>query len=159
MPARLPIVAALLALAIAVPATAQAQPLTLDLNFKGKATPDLKCKGLRASGNGTVTGNVFPGGATWHDDECINALSRLGTFIFTGAGAATAPNGDQLQVTYEATSPLPDLTLSLRPRGTFTITGGTGAFAGASGGGTLAVDVALLTQQVTGRAQGTLELP
>jgi hypothetical protein len=157
MLARLLPIAVLLALAL--PSAAAADPLELNLDYKAGAVPDLKCKGLKANGNGAVSGNVFPAGAAWHDDECLDILTRVGTFGITGTGSATATNGDGLRFTYRATSPLPDLSLSLRPTGTFTVTGGTGALAGATGGGTLTATVALLTQRVTGRVAGTLELP
>lgn len=148
-----------LLLALALPSAALAGPLDLQLDYKAGAAPDLNCKGLKANGNGTVTGNVFPAGAAWHDDECLDILTQLGTFGISGTGTATAANGDGLSFTYRATSPLPDLSLSLRPTGTFTVTGGTGAFAGATGGGTLTATVTLLTQRVTGRVAGTLDLP
>ena len=37
-------------------------------------------------------------------------------------------------------TPFPDANNQIHPHGTFTITGGTGRFAGASGGGVIAVD-------------------
>jgi hypothetical protein len=82
---------------------------------------------------GPATGTHLGGKASWVDDECVEFTGHL-----VGHGVFTATNGDQIFVDYQATTPPPDP--EIHARGTFTITGGTGHFAGATGGGALAVD-------------------
>jgi hypothetical protein len=89
---------------------------------------------------GTALGTHIGTGG-WADSETLNPCSEFFPLVHVvGNGVFTAANGDTLLIHYDMLTPFPDATGQIHPRGTFTITGGTGRFAGASGGGAIAVD-------------------
>src|SRR5262249_38418857 len=75
------------------------------------------------------------GKATWANGECVDVASVPGTFVVAGSVTLTSAPGDELVVSYSVTTPPPDASGSIHPRGTYTITGGTGRFDGATGRG------------------------
>ncbi len=89
----------------------------------------------RSEATGTATHLGRTTCATWH-------CTPLGDQITGGTGTLTAANGDQVFVTYSGTAPfnlataVPGVT-AIPMGGPFTIVGGTGRFAGASGSGTM----------------------
>lgn len=92
-------------------------------------------------------------------------MARHGLAAFTADGFAingtltlTAANGDEPFVQYHATTPYPDATGAIHPVGTFTIVGGTGRFAGATGGGTLAAVANVKYPATTATLDGTIDL-
>ena len=95
--------------------------------------------GFRVIASGTTSG-THVGNGLWSQSECVDPFSDFPNVHVTGVGRITAANGDVLIVDYEAVTPLPDANDQIHPRGTFTVAGGTGRFAEATGGGSLAVD-------------------
>jgi len=109
---------------------------------------DFGACGLQVTAAGTAQGTHLGSGTrldsgSWSDHECVDPFSMPGKVHVVGVGTATAANGDQLVVDYDATGDAPTMTNPvIHPRGTFTVDpdASTGKFAGASGGGSLAVD-------------------
>jgi hypothetical protein len=89
--------------------------------------------GVLVHASGDASGTQVGGRAFWVDDECVSFLGQV-----VGHGTFTATNGDRISVDYQAVTPPPDP--AVHARGTYTIVGGTGRFAGAAGAGSLAVD-------------------
>lgn len=123
--------------------------------YDAVATPDAVCGGLRVVAAGSASGTEL-GNGQWHDRECA-AFTADGIEI-AGALTLTAANGDELFVSYAAVSPFPDASGAIHPTGTFTITGGTGRFASAAGGGTLAADANVADPATTAVLDGTIDL-
>ena len=99
--------------------------------------------GLLVVVTGGAAQGTHIGTGTWSDHECVDPFSLFPQVHVVGVGTATAANGDQLVVDYDATADPPDpITMVIHPRGTFTVDpdASTGRFAGATGGGSLAVD-------------------
>ena len=88
-------------------------------------------------GTYTATGTAAHMGAiTEFGSYCIVGVLGPGVFQLAGEGTQVAANGDTLTFTFEE---VVDLSGSpLTGSATFNITGGTGRFAGATGGGTFA---------------------
>lgn len=151
--------AAALLLAVAAPAAAADQgagaAFQVRASYDAVATPDAGCGGLRVVASGSATGTEL-GAGTWNDTECA-AFTATGIAI-DGQLTLTAANGDQLDVVYHADSAFPDATGAIHPQGTFTIEGGTGRFAGATGGGSLAADANVADPATTAALDGTIEL-
>src|SRR5262245_41380575 len=95
--------------------------------------------GLRVFATGSALG-THVGNGLWSQSECVDPFSNAPNVHVVGVGTITAANGDVLIVDYDATTAPPDADNQIHPRGTFTVAGGTGRFAGATGGGSLAVD-------------------
>lgn len=151
--------AAALFFAIAAPALAADQgagsAFHMRAAYNAIATPDATCGGLRVVASGSATGTEL-GAGTWNDTECA-AFTATGIAI-DGQLILTAANGDQLDVAYHAESAFPDATGAIHPQGTFTIEGGTGRFAGATGGGSLAADANVADPATTATLDGTIQL-
>lgn len=96
-------------------------------------------------GTYTATGTAAHLGAiTETGTYCVVGEVSPGVLQLAGEGTQVAANGDTISFTFEE---VVDLTTNpLTGAATFTITGGTGRFAGATGGGTFAS---------TGTAEGT----
>jgi hypothetical protein len=92
---------------------------------------------VTASGAGSGT---HVGTGLWSDSEILDPCSQAPNVHVVGDGVLIAASGDKLMIHYDMTTPLPDANNQIHPRGTFTIVGGTGRFAGAGGGGGIAVD-------------------
>ena len=151
--------AATLALAAAAPAAAAdhgaGAAFKVRAAYDAVATPDAACGGLRVVASGSAQGTELGNGA-WNDTECA-AFTADGISI-DGSLTLTAANGDRLFVSYHALSPFPDAAGAIHPAGTFTITGGTGRFATATGGGTLAADANVASPATTATLDGTIDL-
>lgn len=153
------IAAAAAALALAAPATAADQgagaAFKVRAAYDATPTPDAACGGLRVVAAGSATGTELGAGA-WNDTECA-AFTPDG-IVIDGALTLTAANGDELFVDYHATTPFPGADGAIHPQGTFTIVGGTGRFATASGGGTLSADANVAAPATTAVLDGTIDL-
>jgi len=112
--------------------------LRVTATFEAHAVGFEAC-GLRVIGSGTSVGTQV-GSGLFAQNECVDPFSQAPNVHIVGDGVITAANGDRLVVDYDATSAPPDANNVIHPHGTFTIAGGTGRFAGASGVGTLAVE-------------------
>jgi hypothetical protein len=94
---------------------------------------------LQVTASGTAQG-THVGTSLWTDSETLDPCSLFPNVHVVGDGVLTAANGATLLIHYDMVTPFPDATNQIHPRGTFTITGGTGRFDGATGGGNIAVD-------------------
>lgn len=149
-------VAALATLALAVAAPAGAGTAAFKISASYDATPTFTDTGAYVVASGSATGTEI-GAGQWNDTE-FAAFTPSG-FDITGNLTLTAANGDELFITYHATTPYPDpATGAFDPTGTFTITGGTGRFANATGGGTLSAHANAATPATTATLDGTIDL-
>jgi len=147
--ARAALVAA--SLAVAGGATAAADGVRFHMETSLQAFPFGSCAGFSLATAGTVKGTHI-GQGSWSGTECVGATD-------TGQAALTAADGAQLFLTFAViTSAPPDANGLIYPRGTFTITGGTGRFAGSSGGGTLTAIASVVTFTAQDTLEGTIRL-
>lgn len=151
---------AVAAAALAFAAPASAADHGAGAAFNVRAAYDATIVGADATGlsvvaAGSATGTELGSGA-WNDTE-LAAFTASGLDI-NGMLTLTAANGDQLFVQYHATTPFPDATGTIHPVGTFTIIGGTGRFANATGEGTLAADANVQNPATTAMLDGTIDL-
>lgn len=131
--------------------------------------------GRPAGGTCTMVGRTIlpllpgqPANVTRRQTEWVCQLQHLGRTTLTNidAGAAgsivagtavfTAANGDQLFTTSSGTATFPDANGIVTFRGTDTVTGGTGRFAGASGSLTRTASVSVRVLSGTYEFDGTL---
>lgn len=99
------------------------------------------------------------GQATWAGGECADFAATPGrVHVRDGRAVLTSANGDELHLSYEADGNPPNLAGDTRVTGPFAITGGTGRFGGASGGGTLTVDANINRPDASVEMTGTLTL-
>jgi hypothetical protein len=110
----------------------------VDASFTATAVPVDMCT-IDVTASGTASG-THVGTALWSDSETLDPCSEPPNVHVVGNGVLTAASGDALMIHYDMTTPFPDANGQIHPRGAFTITAGTGRFAGASGGGLIAVD-------------------
>jgi hypothetical protein len=128
------------------------------LAIREATAPDALCRGLRVHhvGGGMAT---HLGQATWSGGECADFLATPGrVHVRDGRGVLTSRNGDELHVSYEADGNLPSFGGEVHVKGPFAVTGGTGRFSGASGGGTFSADVNAFRPDGTIDLIGTLSL-
>ncbi len=151
--------AAVVLLVVAAPAGAADRgtgaALRIRASYDAIPTQDGVCgQAFHVVASGSAVGTDI-GNGTWVDSECA-VFGDTGISI-SGQLTLTAADGDELFVRYDARSPLPDATGAIHPAGTFTILGGTGRFAGATGGGILAADASLADPATTATLEGTIE--
>src|SRR4051794_40214887 len=104
-------------------------------------------------------GTHIGGKGSLNATECATPDFVHGVNNVSGTGVLTSTDGAQLFYTYGGTAPLPNLvTGAIGEDLAFSITGGTGRFAGASGGGRLRTHGDFYVS-VTGEFDGTLRLP
>ena len=103
-----------------------------------------------------TSGTHLGGKATLDARECATPVA--GVNHVDGQGTFTSTDGAQIFFHYGGTSPLPDFaTGEIAEQLTFSITGGTGRFAGATGGGVLRTHGNFFVS-VTGEYDGTIKL-
>jgi hypothetical protein len=104
-------------------------------------------RGTHIGGKGSLTAH-----------ECAQPDFAAGLNHIDGEGVLTATDGAKIFYHYGGTAPLPDFsTGALSEDLAFSITGGTGRFAGASGGGRLRTHGNFYVS-VTGEFEGTLTM-
>jgi hypothetical protein len=128
---------------------------------------------LLVIGVGTAKGTHLSSRSTATAEECSDDQIRPGFFVVHGMGTFKTPNGDELYLDYHETSNAPDFTVDpcdcvLYDEGTFTVVGGTGRFAGATGSGSISAVVPIyfdfadpvhpLKAHVTAQYEGTIRL-
>ena len=120
---------------------AQSPARPFRLTAEGNANPDFSqgpCNVLNTeSGTGVA---LHLGRVTWTATEVANFCvdpANPGLGLATGQLVVTAANGDRLTANGQSTVQADFAGGTLTITGTFTITGGTGRFAGATGGGTI----------------------
>lgn len=149
----------LLLSAAAAPAARAQAPLPFSATYSGL----FNASGPDASGNLFVTSTQSGPLASFGLTQALytqvvnvfaNPNTLVGTFIFQMPGGG----GNALFTSYSGTgSPIdPPLNFVSTGGGTFLFTGGTGAFAGATGGGTWTVSADLSTNAVTTTFVGTV---
>ncbi|NGO14841.1 hypothetical protein G5C60_46455 [Streptomyces sp. HC44] len=119
--------------------------------------PDTQgCQGFEVTGTGTATGAPIDSG-TWTQDEVACTATIPGKYDIKGTAVMEESDGDKLNISYQLTAPLTDATL-VHPTGTFKITGGTGEYEFAIGGGKMNARVNLLDHDnVTCKLTGMIE--
>jgi hypothetical protein len=141
------------------------------LDFAGNArcNPPL----LLVIGVGTAKGTHLSSHSSATAEECSDDQTEPGSFLVHGMGTFTTPNGDTLYLDYHEKSNAPDFSADpcdcvLYDNGTFTVVGGTGRFAGATGSGTISAVVPIyydftdpihpLKAHVSAQYDGTIRL-
>ena len=140
-------VALVAAMAVAVPAGAAPvpTPFTANLTAQGSFVPTAE-EGVFA---GTVVGAgraTHLGRVTVSSTETVDFTSPTGeVLVQDGQMVVVAANGDELHWSYSGTGTPPDANGDFALSGTFAITGGTGRFADATGGGTFGGPASVVT--------------
>lgn len=139
-----------------VPGTTRGEP---DAHFhmtgtlQGAGTLDPACNGFRYATAGPFDGTPL-GPVHWMGSECVDAASNPGGFALAG----TFSFDDGLLVGgYQGHAGFPDAAGRVYGWGTFSITGVSGAYAGATGTGIFTVDAQPLTSTAHFELIGTLE--
>jgi hypothetical protein len=133
------LLAALAAVLLAAPSVATAAittPLRFDFtaqaSFAETSVPGVFTVTTSGVGHASHLGRI-----TVSTTETLDFVTSPGTLLVRdGRLVMVAANGDELHWTYEGTGSLPDADGESVLTGTFVITGGTGRFSDASGGGT-----------------------
>lgn len=138
-----------------------AQNLDITAHYAATITPTADtaaCGGFAVSASGTAAGRPIGPYGTWQDQETVCTLTTPGEYDITGTAVIGGNDGDRVFVGYHVTAPLagPGVT-TIYPAGTFWVNGGTGDYAGATGGGTISAVVNLLdTAHTTATLEGYL---
>ena len=103
--------------------------------LQGTGMLDLACNGFHYATVGSLDGTPL-GPVDWTGSECVDVLSNPGGFVISGSFSL---NDGLLTGSYHGHAGLPDATGRVYGWGTFSIIGGSGAYAGASGSGIFAV--------------------
>ncbi|MFJ7152777.1 hypothetical protein ACIQVT_32070 [Streptomyces sp. NPDC100445] len=121
------------------------------------ADPDtVTCGGFDVTAQGSAAGAPIGGNGTWQDQEKACTLSLPGQYDINGTAVIGAGAGNTITLTYHLTAPLTE-TPVVHPSGTYLVTGGTGAYAYATGGGRMNAVVDLKdTSHVSASLHGTL---
>ncbi len=110
----------------------------------GSGTPDVSCRGFHYTHSGSLDSSIGP--VDWTGDECVDLVAQPGMFTITGRFSL---DDGLISGTFEATGGAPDATGRIQETGTFSITGGSGAYDGARGGGTITI----VAQPIAGTAE------
>jgi hypothetical protein len=153
------ILVALTALLVwAVPAATAATPvpfraeLMLDGSFVPTADPGVCASTGLGTGRATHLGKVTASTA-----ELVKFTASSGSVTIRGGEMVmVAANGDELYWHYSGAGPLPDANGVVSFEGTFTITGGTGRYLDATGGGTFQGQGSAATGDATVHDRGTV---
>ena len=130
--------------------------------FKSEATLQASLTPTSVPGvfTGTLTGEgraSHLGSVTLSLTETLDFAMSPGVIVVRGGRMVmVAANGDELHWTYEGTGSLPDADGNTVITGSFVITGGTGRFTDATGGGTIQGSVDTVTSVVSVTYRGTI---
>ena len=125
----------LAALAVATPARAGHDiPIRMSGSITASDSPDLGCSGFRGTNSGVLTGPPF-GRATWTDHHCGDALAEPGVITVRDANFTLVSRAGSISGTLDGRGILADGGGQFFASGHFTVTSGTGRYAGATGGG------------------------
>ena len=117
------------------------------LELTGNANPDFSQGPCNVTNTESGTGTAeHMGKVTWSSTEVANFCvdpSNPATAAVTGTMVITAANGDQVTQSYLTTVNADFGAGTLTATGTYQVTGGTGRFSGATGGGTVDVSGSL----------------
>jgi hypothetical protein len=123
------------ALPVTIAAGAASRPFKASIHAFAAPTPTGPCELTNAeTGTAQVT---HLGRSTMESNEVVDLCSNPDGAEITGQFTMTAANGDLLFGTYETLGHLDFATSEVTFSGQFTITGGTGRFQGAAGGGAI----------------------
>ena len=163
---RLGVVAAAVAVACWLTALAAGAPPQPPPNFKvstsgpvGFGVDPVACPGgFVITASSPASGSHIGGKGTFEASECATPDYTTGINHVDGEGVFTSTDGARIFFHYGGTSPLPDIATGvISEQLAFSITGGTGRFAGASGGGVLRTHGNFYVS-VTGEYEGTIAL-
>lgn len=157
----------LLALLLAMPLTSQAateNSMRITATYVVSPMPEPACNGVRVTGSGPAMIRVYgwqPGSfkGKYSERDCGDVLATPGAITLREGTMQVATNRGIIRATYEGQSGPPDSRLDLHFKGTFTVTGGTGRFAGTRGGGIFIADSNMLSGDTRTIFQGTLRVP
>lgn len=133
-----PMILLVVVASLLVPGTSNAEPgirFHMAGTLQGSGIPDPACSGFRYATTGPFDGTPL-GSVHWRGSECVDILSNPGSFAISGAFSL---NQGLLTGTYEGHEGLPDATGRVYGWGTFSITGGSDTYAGATGNGSFTV--------------------
>lgn len=136
------------------PASAKrAKHFSMTGTLQGSGTLDPTCNGFRYATAGSFDGTPL-GPARWTGSECVDALSAPGGFAISGGFSL---NDGDFTGTYQGHAGLPDAAGRVRGWGTFSMTGGTGKYAGVTVSGIFTVVAQPVASTADLELIGTLE--
>lgn len=142
-------------LALVAPAAAHTKPFKADFTLQASfvpASPGIFLGSTSGAGHASHLGRV-----TATSTEVLDFTASPGRLtVRDGRLVMVAANGDELHWSYGGGGPLPDANGNTPITGTFVITGGTGRFAGASGGGIAKGVASVVTNIVSLSYRGTI---
>ena len=153
------LIAALAAVLLAAPPVATAattRPFSSDFtaqaSFAETPVPGVLTVTTSGAGHASHLGRI-----TLSTTETLDFVTTPGTLVIRdGRLVMVAANGDELSWSYEGTASTPDEDGDSSLTGTFVITGGTGRFSGATGGGTFEGSGNAVTGVATLAYRGTI---
>ncbi|MEX2457946.1 MAG: hypothetical protein WD770_03055 [Actinomycetota bacterium] len=146
----------LTAASVLVPQPAGAKQAThfhMTGTLQGSGTLDPTCNGFRYATAGPFDGTPL-GPVHWTGSECVDALSSLGGFTIWGGFSL---NEGAFTGTYRGHAGLPDAAGRIRGWGKFSMTGGTGKYAGVTASGIFTVVAQPVASTADLELIGTLE--
>ena len=152
---------------LAMPLTSQAateNSIRITATYVVSPVPDLACNGVRVTGSGPAVIRVYgwqPGSfkGKYSESDCGDVLATPGAITLRDGTMQVATNRGTIRARYEGQSGPPDSRLDLHIKGTFTVTGGTGRFAGTRGDGIFIADSNVLSGATRTTFHGTLRAP
>ena len=140
-------------LAGAVALTPFRSEFAIEATFIPTATPGVLAGTTSGAGRATHLGRVTTSTTETLD---FTASATGAALIREGLMTMVAANGDELHWAYSGTASAPGATGDVDLGGTFTVTGGTGRFATATGGGTFTGSASVVTGLGLLSYQGTI---
>jgi hypothetical protein len=123
-------------------------------NLQTSLAADPACPGLALAASGTATGTEI-GEGRWESRECLDFFREPGVILVHGAAAVTAADGSVLRLVYDVSAPA-DPSGAIHAAGTYTVTGGTRRFDGATGSGATVAIASAVTFTAHDELDGTI---